>query len=150
MVYFLKSARTGLVKIGRTSHFRSRYGQLCFEHREPLEILGVVSEDDWEEKGLHRIFKEIRVVGEWFRDDSRLRRFIAEHATREFAAIDSPRNEVQVPLDRLIAHQAKKVAESRGIRLSCYLDGLLRQAVDDDYGKIGPGVRSRSDASGGA
>ena len=103
MIYFLKSQRTGWIKIGRTSHFRSRYGQLCFEHREPLEILGVVSEDAWEEKGLHRIFKEIRMEKEWFRDDAALRRFIADHATLEFEAIDSPRNEVNVPIDRLIA-----------------------------------------------
>lgn len=136
MIYFLRSQRTGRIKIGRTSYFRSRYDRLCFEHKEPLEILGVVSEDDWEEKGLHRVFKETRMEGEWFRDEPRLRRFIAEHATLEFEAIDSPRNDAGVPIDRMIAHQAKEVAESRKIRLSDYLSGLLRQAVDDDYEKI--------------
>jgi hypothetical protein len=137
LIYFLRSRREGLIKIGRTNYFRSRYGQLCFEHKEPLEILGVVSEDDWEEKGLHRIFHSIRVKGEWFQDDARLRRFISDHATLEFEAIDSPRNDVNVPIDRMIAHQARKVAESRKIRLSYYLAGLLRQAVQDDYEEIG-------------
>jgi len=139
LIYFLRSQRTGLIKIGRTSYFRSRYDQLCFEHREPLEILGVVSEDDWEERGLHRVFKETRVTGEWFRDDARLRRFIADNATLQFESIDSPRNDVNVPIDRAIAYEAKKVAESRKIRLSCYLGGLLRQAVHDDFEVIDSG-----------
>lgn len=42
----------------------------------------------------------------------------------------------RIKIGRMIAHQAKEVAESRKIRLSDYLSGLLRQAVDDDYEKI--------------
>lgn len=77
--------------------------------------------------------------GEWFQDDSRLRRFIADHATLEISAIDAPRNDVNVPIDRMISHQAKKVAESRKLRLSAYLNGLLRKAVHDDFKAIGSG-----------
>lgn len=137
MVYFLRSGRTSLIKIGRTSYFRSRYAQLCFEHKEPLEILGIVSEDDWAEKQLHTIFKSIRVVNEWFEDGPKLRAFIAQHASKDVPEVDSPRNHVMVPLDRNIAHQCKKVATTRGIAVACYLDGLLRQAVDDDYRRLG-------------
>lgn len=138
MVYFLRSRRTGLIKIGRTSYFRSRYSALCFEHKEPLEVLGIVSEDDWAEKQLHTVFKSIRVVNEWFEDSPKLRAFIARHATLDLPEADSPRNEILVPLDRTIAQQCKKVAESRGMTTSCYLDGLLRQAVHDDYKRIKP------------
>jgi hypothetical protein len=133
LIYFLRSNRTNLVKIGRTSYFRTRYDALCFEHREPLEILGVVSEDDFAEKDLHRHFAKSRVVKEWFADDATLRRFIAEHATLEFEAIDSPKNEIMVPIDRTLVHMAKKNAARRGERLSGYLSGLLRQAVYDDF-----------------
>jgi hypothetical protein len=106
---------------------------LCHEHDESLEILGVVSEERFEEKQLHKHFAKFRVVKEWFADDAALRRFIADHATMEFEAADSPRNEVLVPIDRLIAHRAKKNAARRGVRLSGYLDDLLRRAVDDDF-----------------
>lgn len=136
MVYFLRSKRTGLIKIGRTSYFRSRYNALCFEHKEPLEILGIVSEDDWAEKQLHTIFQSIRVVKEWFEDGPKLRAFIVQHATLELPEADSPRNEILVPLDRGIAQQCKKVAQDQGIPISRYLDGLLRQAVDEDYKRI--------------
>lgn len=135
MVYFLRSARTGLIKIGRTNYFRSRYSQLCFEHKESLEILGVVSEEQFEEKHLHRHFARFRVVNEWFRDDSAVRRFIADHATLEFEAIDSPRNEVQVPLDRDLAFKAKKNAAGRNLRLCDYLAELTREAIERDFKK---------------
>mgnify|MGYP005822983873 CR=1 FL=1 len=136
MVYFLRSQRTGLIKIGRTSYYRTRFRDLCREHDERLEELGTVSEDDWAEKHLHVIFKSIRVVNEWFEDSPKLRAFIAQHAKLDLPEADSPRNEVLVPLDRTIAQQCKKVAESLGIGLACYLDGLLRQAVYDDYKKL--------------
>ncbi|MDR3582552.1 MAG: GIY-YIG nuclease family protein [Candidatus Pacebacteria bacterium] len=136
LIYFLRSARTSLIKIGRSSHFRSRYAQLAYEHKENLEILGVVSEDVWEERQLHRIFSEIRVVNEWFENSAVLRDFIAQHATLDLAAVDTPRNEVMVPIDRHIAFQAKKNAENRGIPVHSYLSSLLRQAVDDDFKRI--------------
>jgi T5orf172 domain len=136
MIYFLRSPQTGLIKIGRTSYFRSRYNQLCYEHKESLEVLGVVSEDRFEERGLHRIFARLRVVNEWFEDCAELRGFIREHATLDLAAADTPRNDVMAPIDRHIAYQSKKIAESRKMRLSDYLSGLLRQAVDDDYRRI--------------
>lgn len=136
LVYFLRSARTGLIKIGRTSHFRSRYSQLCYEHREQLEVLGVVSEDRWEERALHKLFKSIRAVNEWFKDKPALRAFIAEHATPDLAAADTPRNEILVPIDRHIAHQCKKVAAERNVPLHDYLNGILRSVVDDDYNKL--------------
>jgi hypothetical protein len=109
---------------------------LNFQYRTVLEILGVVSEDVFEERKLHRIFSQIRQVNEWFRDEPVLRRFIAEHATMDLAAADTPRNEVMVPIDRHIAHMAKKNAARQEIPLSRYLDQLLRQAVDDDFRKL--------------
>lgn len=136
LIYFLKSHKTGGIKIGRTSYLRSRRSQLDFQYQEPLELLGVVSEDVFEERQLHRIFKEIKVVNEWFQDCPKLRKFIAEHATMDLAAADTPRNEVQVPIDRNIAHMAKKIAAQRAIPLSGYLDQILRQAVDDDFKKL--------------
>lgn len=134
MVYFLRSPRTGLIKIGRTSFFRSRYARLCRDYDETLEVMGVVSEDDWEERALHRVFRSIRVVNEWFEDSPGLRRFIAEHATLDHHGIDSPRNETLAPIDRDIARKAKRIAAERGIKLNEYLDSLLRDAVDRDAG----------------
>lgn len=135
-VYFLLSRRTNLVKIGRTNYFRSRYRDLCREHDEALEILGVVPEDRFAERDLHRAFAAFRVVGEWFADDRALRAFIAAHATLEFEACDSPRNEILVPLDRTLAHRAKKNAARRNVRLCDYLDELVRKAIDDDFRKL--------------
>jgi hypothetical protein len=129
----LRSNRTNLIKIGRTSYFRSRYSDLCAEHSENLEILGVVSEERFAERQLHKHFAKFRVVKEWFADDRAIRKFIADHATLEFEAHDSPRNEVLVPIDRVVAYRAKKNAARRNVQLSGYLSELLRKAVDDEF-----------------
>lgn len=136
MVYFLRSQRTGLIKIGRTSFLRSRRSQLDFQYGEALQLLGVVSEDAWAERQLHKLFKSIHAVNEWFKDEPVLRRFIEQHATLDLAEADTPRNEIMVPIDRHIAQMAKKNAEKRSMSLSRYLDDLLRQAVDDDFKKL--------------
>lgn len=135
MIYFLKSHGTGLIKIGRTSYLRSRRAQLDHQYQEKLELLGVVSEDVFAERGLHKVFAKLRVVNEWFADSPSLRRFIAENATLDLPEADSPRNEVLVPIDRVIAAQAKKNAEDRGIPIHGYLNDLLRDAVDKDFKK---------------
>jgi hypothetical protein len=133
VIYFLRSPSKNLVKIGRTNYFRSRYDRLCYEHKEPLEILGVVSEDNFEERALHRLFKAIHHVNEWFRDEPVLRKFIAKHATLDLAAADTPRNDINVPIDRFIVQQAQKNAAQKNVSLGSYLSGLLRKPVDDDF-----------------
>lgn len=137
MIYFLRNPRTGLIKIGRTSYFASRYGELCHETGGPLELLGTMPEEDWQESGLHFAFRKYRTVGEWFQDHAHLRKFIAKYAQADAPGIDRARCRTMVPVDRTIAMQAKKVAAERMIPLDDYLNGVLRATVDADARKIG-------------
>ncbi len=129
MVYFLERD-TGLVKIGRTNHFISRYKQLCFKYKQHLKILGIVSEEDFAECDLHRLFKDMRVQGEWFFPNKHIRKFITDHA-EPYCAVKhgGQANEVFMKMDRGLAHHVKQLAEQRGVKPHELLDELLRGRI---------------------
>lgn len=74
-VYFLYSKTNDLIKIGMSkASIVARWASLCAEHKEWLRILGYIQTDDPRglESKLHKLFKSLRVRGEWFRPGDKL------------------------------------------------------------------------------
>lgn len=65
-LYFIQSGDTGPVKIGRSNDALSRLCALQTSSPVRLQLLGVVSDGGYAENKLHRHFKALRLVGEWF------------------------------------------------------------------------------------
>lgn len=79
MIYFLRSSKTGFVKIGRTAHYHARSLSLKTKYGD-LELLGLMSGGHVIEQSLHRQFADMRIGRtEWFEYRPALIEFIAEH-----------------------------------------------------------------------
>lgn len=79
MIYFLRRAN-GDIKIGTTTRFYTRKGQLQGEHG-PLELLGYMEGDAVAERELHARFSSLRRGrGEWFAESAELLGFVRENA----------------------------------------------------------------------
>lgn len=129
VVYFLRRPSNLLVKIGRSSHFISRYRNLCREYGEHLEILGIVDEDTFAEADLHRLFKDFRAVNEWFVETKGIRDFIAKHAEPyDPLKHGGKANETFLKVDRETAHRIRMLAEQRGLKPQDFLENLLQVA----------------------
>jgi hypothetical protein len=63
--YIAVSSNTGLVKIGRSTHYEDRIRAIEAKAKDVLLVVSVFNDD--RELKLHRRFNEQRVVGEWFR-----------------------------------------------------------------------------------
>jgi hypothetical protein len=73
-VYFIRSSRSGLIKIGISSHPINRLREL--RTSEPVELLGTLQGGRDKELALHKQFAEHRVHGEWFTPSPCLIEFI--------------------------------------------------------------------------
>ena len=71
MLYFIRSGQ--YVKIGVSANPWQRLAEFQTANPEPLEMLAVGPGDYGFESELHRLFGEHRGVGEWFRDNERIR-----------------------------------------------------------------------------
>ena len=71
MIYFIRSGQ--YVKIGVSANPWQRLAEFQTANPEPLEMLAVGPGDYGFESELHRLFGEHRGVGEWFRDNERIR-----------------------------------------------------------------------------
>ena len=71
MLYFIRSGQ--YVKIGVSANPWQRLAEFQTANPEPLEMLAVGPGDYGFEAELHRLFGEHRGVGEWFRDNGRIR-----------------------------------------------------------------------------
>ena len=129
VVYFLRRPSNLLVKIGRSSHFISRYRSLCREYGEHLEILGIVDEDTFAEADLHKLFKDFRAVNEWFAETKGIRDFIKKYAEPyDPVKHGGKANESFLRVDREIAHRIRMLAEQRGLKPQDLLLNLLHVA----------------------
>ena len=79
-VYFVQSAGSGSIKIGRTTNLGQRLLTLQAASGERLSLLAVIETEDHlsVEAGLHRRFANLRLHGEWFRPDVCLLAFIEQ------------------------------------------------------------------------
>lgn len=126
VVYFLRRPSNGLIKIGRSAHFRSRYSTLCREYGEPLEILGIVDEDTFAEADLHRLFKDMRCDGEWFVQTKGIRDFIKRYAVPyDPKEHDGSLNNTHLVVDRELGYRIKQKAEREGVPIQELLERLL-------------------------
>lgn len=73
-VYFIRSGKRRLIKIGRARNARTRLAQLQCASPDRLRLLGVIHVDEAFrlESQLHRTFAADRVRGEWFKPSSDL------------------------------------------------------------------------------
>lgn len=73
-VYTYLFGNDQFVKIGRTDHLRSRFQGMRTMSPIPVGPLGVLKSNV--EAELHKEFADLRLHGEWFKMDDRIRRFI--------------------------------------------------------------------------
>jgi hypothetical protein len=73
MTYVIKNPDLGLIKIGRTRDVSARIKALQTGAGIKLSTLAIIVGDI--EKELHQRFADLRVFGEWFRDDGRIEEF---------------------------------------------------------------------------
>lgn len=73
-VYFLQSIESGLIKIGQTSHgIEKRIAQISGMCPGGVKLIAIVREANKDlEFELHRMFKSLRVNGEWFSPGAKL------------------------------------------------------------------------------
>jgi hypothetical protein len=81
VVYFVRGRTSGLIKIGRATNFGARLSAIRSQSPEPIDALGVIESDDSKglEAEIHLRFAPLRERGEWFRDDTAIHQFMADH-----------------------------------------------------------------------
>jgi len=72
VVYFIQSERGGPVKIGISTNVQGRLASLQTGFPYPLKVLATTPGGEGIEKGLHDIFAEHRLSGEWFKPEKEL------------------------------------------------------------------------------
>lgn len=75
-VYFVQNGRSKRVKIGYSSHYRSRVGNIQSGTPDKLRLLGVVRGGKAVESELHKRFASYRISGEWFRFEGELAEYV--------------------------------------------------------------------------
>lgn len=77
-VYVIANPKAKLLKIGTSKDPVRRLSELRAQTRADLEIVGTTPGRYRAESAAHRRFADLRVRGEWFRDDPSIRRWIAQ------------------------------------------------------------------------
>lgn len=78
MIYFARSQKTGLVKIGFTSDFKRRIHHLNSLNNDRLTLVGLIEGDMQTEREMHTRFSDARVRGEWFKPCSAMAEFMQD------------------------------------------------------------------------
>jgi len=134
VVYFIRSAATGAIKIGVTKTLASRLRSLRNGNPSHLTVLATIPGGHDDEKRLHRLFAPSRMVREWFAPDEPLLNFISRLGSaslveiEEFAAAEMAewlaRTKAQAKqrallIDAAIRHGMASVIERDGIAAVC-------------------------------
>ena len=94
MIYFIQSGDNGPIKIGYTdNNIENRLSGLQVSCPEKLTLLGCVDGDIYIEVALHKLFKTLRIRGEWFSSDPYLLKCI-----RDLSDPKTPINKILSPL----------------------------------------------------
>lgn len=135
-IYFLRR-NDGLVKVGFTTNLSSRLKSLTRSHGA-LEVIRVINGDRRREKRLHNELIRSNEYGEWFRDSSDLRAFIAtlpDGSASEVAKSDAEKHWLEG--ETKMAEEAKAIVdrliEARRQRTGCKNDPALK-GLSQDYG----------------
>lgn len=80
-IYFVQACRSGLVKIGRATHFSARLSAIRSQSPEPIRVLGVMVADfpAEAEAVIHERFRDLHHHGEWFRPSAEMLGMINRH-----------------------------------------------------------------------
>ena len=74
-IYFMQ-AGNGPIKIGFSTNIKSRLPEIQRWHPEEIRLLKMVTGRIEGERDIHRLFKEDRIRGEWFKPSEKLMAFI--------------------------------------------------------------------------
>lgn len=66
MIYVIRCGDSGPYKIGRARDAGKRLVNLQSAHHEQLHLVGLLQGHECDEDGLHEVFAETRIRGEWF------------------------------------------------------------------------------------
>lgn len=91
-IYFIQAEVLGYIKIGWTENLAARLASLRQGSPVPLRPLGAAWGTKEMEHGLHRVFAEERVHGEWFLPSPVLLKYINDHIEKwpENDGVDRP------------------------------------------------------------
>jgi hypothetical protein len=94
-VYFIEAIGLALIKIGYSARPYTRFEHVRSHNADEVRLLGLiwVAHPEVAERAWHREFAGLRIRGEWFRADERLRSAIAERS----APLDSPEKPLKNP-----------------------------------------------------
>lgn len=89
-VYLIENVETGAVKVGISARPLWRARQLRGQHSSPMRLLAAsMGLGDWKhrrlERGLHAVFADTRIRGEWFRPSPLLERLAMLHVEAEMS-----------------------------------------------------------------
>ena len=79
-VYFISGADRSTVKIGKSKNIAQRFGDLARMNAGQLTLLAAVRGYTNTESHFHRLWKHLRLHGEWFRFDEPIASFVSQAA----------------------------------------------------------------------
>lgn len=141
LVYFIQAAPGWPIKIGFTTNMTKRLRALRGESGLRFEVLAVMEGSIKIESGLHRRFRDHRIVGEWFRPIVGLVNFIKQQGRpwREAPARRRLCRTSYLPslaeLDAFPKRDERRVGKAKlkygeGVRLR---DALIRRMIEDGH-----------------
>jgi hypothetical protein len=86
VVYFIRSASSGFIKIGKANDPIARLKTMQTGSSDRLALIGYVAGSNDKERELHRRFAALRKSGEWFEPGKELLDFINSVAVKEAVA----------------------------------------------------------------
>jgi hypothetical protein len=126
LVYYVRRERDGLIKVGTSRVFASRFADLSREHG-PLLIMAAHRGARREEAAVHRYFKALRAEGEWFRPELPLLEHILKvrAATAERSYEGLPPQLDLLELGRIISRLRRKIGGLRPVAVSVAVRATL-------------------------
>lgn len=121
-VYFIANKRRGLVKIGTSDDPQKRLNALSNGGLDSLHLLAVVPGDERYESALHDRFLDLRVAGEWFRNEGELASLLS--------LLPSVDTNAAEPGTRRKARERTSISEQRKRELAADHDEHLRLIGD--------------------
>jgi len=142
MVYFIKDEGSGHIKIGYTSGgvygVKQRLSSLQTSSPTKLEVLAVIQGSRKTEKYLHEQFKDIRVIGEWFKPTVKLmaqilllskNQYNEQTKDDNYCGVENFRNRVVITIPNSIMTEIKLLAKAERRTVSNMVTFMLSEAL---------------------
>jgi hypothetical protein len=140
MIYFIQANEGGPIKIGTSVRLSLRIKQLAKEERRTIRVLGIMPGSYADEAALHRRFRDILDHGEWFRPEPALLNLI-EQETSPWDGKDDKPNGSMARITGDVLTKAKIVSADRDMKISDYLNSILRPLVERDWLELGQKIQ---------